>query len=639
MVRGSTRTESTRRPRGGRIWVAAFLAACMLAMAGLVVRSLTPERERRHQAEPVADRVEKAAVPQPLDAIAGRVLSAEGEPIPGARVLALKQLSTLGASLTETLAALVDIESLTGKAGVAAESVSGTDGAYLLRGLESTEYTVRVAARGFSPADVEDIPVPQSSMDLVLDRGAAVRGQVRDSAGAPVAGAVVRAYIDAETLDVFAQILARARPPVDEVQTDGNGDFELDTRCDGNYSLAVEAVGFAAAERLRQDVRPEGSAGIVFTLQPAQTIAGVVRGPDGGPVRGAKVRAARTLQSGKPYWREQVCIRFDDDSLLTDGEGRFAFEALEAGSYQLLCWHPGYQSLRVPGIRAGAAPNLLQLELKRGGRLRGRVVDAVTKGPIAGALVTASDVEDWRKDASTGEDGTYILAGLGGAGPLKPVAVSAITPGFARTRRNVTLEEGREGELDFALERTGSVSGQVVDSEGAPVSGALVLAKRTTKQSNNVEQTLGQAVTDGNGRFQLVEVEAGSDTRVRVQLREYFDSESDAFTLESGASIELPPLGLKLGASVSGKVVALDGKPIRGAIVTAVRAGEAKPDRSDAPQCATRSRGEFVIHGLASGTIDLVVAAKHCLEQRVSGVVVVVGAQREGIVVKLEGSR
>jgi len=174
---------------------------------------------------------------------------------------------------------------------------------------------------------------PARELEIHLRHGFTVEGIVRDRAGMPVAGAVLRGF--ARELDEsFLQ-----SGQFDYVSTFGYPTARSDEA--GHYRLVALPSGAAylyasSAPRRRTHVyhRPEihaetvvaGSNGDIATWDPileeGPTIAGVVTFRDGAPMVGAYV-SARNDRTGKAQ------------SLSTDGDGRFLFVNMERAPHTL----------------------------------------------------------------------------------------------------------------------------------------------------------------------------------------------------------------------------------------------------------------------------------------------------------------
>ncbi len=131
-----------------------------------------------------------------------------------------------------------------------------------------------------------------------------------------------------------------------------DGRFEIAGLCKGAYLLKVTAPGRAWAER-KVFIGPDlGPALVVFVMDQGDTIAGLVRDPDGKPIAGATVTPTRrqhyegdelryTVEGGGP---EQV---------KTDDAGRFRFAGLQEGRYLIEVKATGFKPRELEPIPAG----------------------------------------------------------------------------------------------------------------------------------------------------------------------------------------------------------------------------------------------------------------------------------------------
>jgi uncharacterized GH25 family protein len=562
--------------------------------------------------------------------ITGRVIASGGKPIGGARVLALEDLAEPGADLETILMRMIEIEKLTGVS--AAEDITQDDGTFSLCGLEIKAYTIRAVAAGYSAGEVVQIPAPRAEVEVVLQKGGDIGGTVTDvTSGGGVAEAVVKAYREVETQDVFEVIINKARPAVDSATSDASGRFLFKTLGPGLYNFAIEAQGYQDGEQLKVRVKPGDSNALAFKLKPGLRLQGVVLGPEGEPIQGAKVRASST-QANAATRKDSVSIKFDDGSVQTNEAGEYSIDTLEEGPHMVICFHQDYQTLKKNDVHVRAGMDAVDFRMTNGGRLKGTVVDKASGKPIAGARLSSSDMADLHKDAITAEDGTFVLAGL--TAGARAVSVNVVAPGYARVRRDIKVEDNREREETFELEPTGVVAGRVVTSGGDPVPNARVMARKS--QESGVEQTLATDITDKEGKFSLLNVEAGDGIWVRVKRAEFLDGMSEAFNVSAAEPVDVGDVVLQMGGSLSGVVLGADGKGLSGAMVTVAFEGETELQQGNNPQSPTNARGEFLIQGLRSGTVDLVAKASHFLETRLGGVEVKEGQVHRDIKIQLE---
>jgi hypothetical protein len=121
---------------------------------------------------------------------------------------------------------------------------------------------------------------------------------------------------------------------------------------------------------------------------------------------------------------------------------------------------------RMVDVPAGAETFTIDLELTRGASRKGRLIDAEGK-PVLGALVYGLSV-DW--DVKTLEGPEFEVIGLE---PGKPRTVSFLHKD-RRLAGSVAFEPG-DGPVEVRLAPCGSAVGRLIDPDGSPLAGAMVM--------------------------------------------------------------------------------------------------------------------------------------------------------------------
>ena len=166
-----------------------------------------------------------------------------------------------------------------------------------------------------------------------------------------------------------------------------------------------------------------------------------------------------------------------------DIAGMASLDGLPEDRWFLMVYSPGYvrhgQGITVP---QGA---VLEVALvPKTARLSGRVVDAVTSTPVAGAtvqisyLIGASEGLDGIEDpdfrpVTTGADGIFRLEPLAGAGYETRLAIS-YDGYFTERRTSAGAAPWKEALGDILLYPHARIDGQVLDVTGQPVAGQPV---------------------------------------------------------------------------------------------------------------------------------------------------------------------
>ncbi|MBL9087549.1 MAG: carboxypeptidase regulatory-like domain-containing protein, partial [Planctomycetia bacterium] len=469
-----------------------------------------------------------------------------------------------------------------------------------------------------------------SGADGGVAGGARAAGRVVDAAGAPVAGVRVRLVPD-DALLVYLGVPAAGRWSELETTTAADGTYGFEgIRPRAGYAVLFEAPGralavrsgvaFVAGERARLDD---------LALADGATVRGVVRSADGAPIAGARVGVA--LRPPNPL--QFVLARADRlpwrQALVTTGaDGRFEAAHVAEGRAVLVAEAPGHATkvvaLAVPATGAMDVPDVV-LPAADGVGGTALLADGT---PAAGARVLVTrDGGLAGYDADVGPDGAFAIAAVPpGVGP-----VFAYLPGLAP----VVTPPVRTGTLDVRVRfgASGRLAGRVVGPDGEPVPRFRVAVRsaeaETDLMGQFVENALAAAlgpveVVAADGRFDLGPLEA-RDVAVEVVADGYVKATVPKATVPPGAASAPVEVRLAREATVRGRVVDAEGRPVADASVCVQRGGVAwaAPRRAtsgvaglelpslDAPvvEVRTDADGAFGLAPDAPGAVALTVRA------------------------------
>lgn len=253
-------------------------------------------------AEP--DRVPADAGPLDTDrpagwVVFGRVQDARGAAVTGAT---LTLISTSGRQMGRTR--------------------SRADGYYELAAPTPDSYVLIASAEGRRPdastVTLGGLPV---TCDVTLDAMAGITGTVaRSDNGSPVPGARIA------VLDLRGEVLSSG-------ETDPAGRFEVGELLEGEFTVAVSALGFHPTA-VPARVSGRDTAVLDVLLRPGVRLRGVVRTRDGRPLEDAQV----TLTDA----RGEVV-----DTLTTGPDGAYTFANLDAGTYTVIATGYGPETAQV----------------------------------------------------------------------------------------------------------------------------------------------------------------------------------------------------------------------------------------------------------------------------------------------------
>lgn len=560
----------------------------LAAVDGLGSRA-SPRREDDDAPSTRAAAEERAAPAGSLLRARGRVIGEDGAPLPGVDVVLSAQGRWSSAAAVPALA--LD----GGREGYALRT--DADGTFLVEAPAPTaeELVLELAAgdllttqrvvfggirsdarRALGPGDLDLGTFELAPAGVLV-------GRVTDELGAPVAGARVRAA------------LGDLSPTLDSAVTDASGAYRLAHLPPQGVEVRVEAEGFR--DGIAKSVRAEPSAELSrrdFALVSAPTITGVVVDEQGVPLAGAKI----SLQAWEPCGPDAPGGWAHAES---DAHGRFLATLRNECRHGLRVRLDGYSPFRLGRPVRQGEPEL-RVELRELPGIALQVVDAATGRPIE-RYALHEPVESGyailnppRPDYASHPQGTTVVRARPGEAEFVVLA-----PGYHGRRWRPSSEESV-----LALTPGPRVRGRVL-REGAIVERPAIAFAGTSRMSNLDQPrtvTRGWVVGLESGAFE-VPLPAGGTYDLELYGEGPAPTRLGVEVPEEG-ELDLGDVELRAGASVSGRVVLPPFVPLQG---LEVRASDPARWRS----ATTNARGEFRLHDLPSGTIELRVQG-HLLE-------------------------
>ncbi len=454
------------------------------------------------------------------------------------------------------------------------EATTDAKGRFRLEGIGRLPQTLKARARGFGPAERSGVRSGER-VEIFLFPGATLSGTVRDDAGRPVEGAVVRAEGGG---------LWSASPPAE--RTDERGGFVMPGLEPGDYVVVA-----------RQGGRAPGIATVVVEPEAEASVQVVVS--DGGFVTGRIVDEAERGLAGRvraEAFDARGLPSFVSDLLVCDAkaDGFFAFGPLPPGTLGFGVSAPQRASRRVEASlpARGRTVDLGDVALEAGLAIRGRVADREGAG-IAGATVRAQGLAG-RAEATADADGAFVVGGL----KPGPCEVRATAPGYAPA---VAKTEAGGEALEMVMEAGGQIAGTVVDTQGRPVEEARLQARSTKEPSFDSNGFSFGMADEGEGRFVLRDVAAGTYD-LEAQATGYGTASVSNVRVAVGRTTSAGTITLGRGGVVRGTVVDADAEGIPGASVYADRDTNT---RTSDYFSQTDSTGAFEIRGVPPGRFEV----------------------------------
>jgi uncharacterized GH25 family protein len=403
---------------------------------------------------------------------------------------------------------------------------TGPDGRFrVARSSRWEEVRITITARGFLQfernQDLLDRAGDQDLGVFELDAGVVLAGRVLDADGDPVAGAAV-VRIDPGENDSFRFGGFGSKK---EIETDGEGRFELDHEEPGEYVLVVEHDDHPKG-RFPGVAPPPGSedTSLVLRLARGATIAGRIaelpRDREHVRVSAAAV-ASDSDTSGFAAMMEESGFSPDGLEGEVAADGSFRIQGLEAGrSYRVRAYVRGGFFGRVPvsdEATARAGDQEVDLLWDPGGRVTARVVDAATSAEVRDVEARyrwdEEDDDDFRNQTRKRSfaDGKVEIGELRPTAGQRMLSLLFSAPGYLDLRHDGVAVDA-DGEVDLGtirMRRAPLVRIQVVDSDGDGVSRARV---RLEPEESDEETGAGGRMRGPSSWFTLEKRSASGKT-------------------------------------------------------------------------------------------------------------------------------
>ncbi len=390
--------------------------------------------------------------------------------------------------------------------------------------------------------------------------------------------------------------------------------------------MRVASLALAACLTATPGIAAPPSKAVPAVVKPPSTkaVTGKVTGAGGKPVADATVRAmpmppragATSVRGARQDVPRAAVTK-------TDNEGAFRLEGLTTGPFMVRVEARGFAPALAQDVPAGAA---LNLRLKPGVVVAGRVVDLTTQRPVANASVTGleSDAARFGRDAAhtatTADDGTFRLSDCAPG----IVAVEAVAPARARARLDRAIarpptpgEEPSPEANTLFLQPGGRIAGRVVGRDGKPLADAIVTATGSAGSLfAMLREGRGQQTSGIDGRFEFDGLAAGNRYTVRAVKDGLASVEEGPIPVEAGTDRGDLELKLEAGASLAFRLVTSEDVPVTDVEVRLQPQGGGRRRGSafggsdvDREKIVAQGDGKFFLKALDTGTFDVTLQA------------------------------
>lgn len=366
----------------------------------------------------------------------------------------------------------------------------------------------------------------------------------------------------------------------------------------GVYRLRVEAPDAATVQLAVDRSDAARPMHLRVALPQGELLRGRVESPQGVAVGGVTV-VVRSARSGV-----ETLARSSD-------AGDFRLAGLAPGSYALWAWSP-QGAIHVAELSVPCEP--MRLALAPPCTVRGEVVDADSRAPIAGARVSAGPSTPWPDalaDATTppavraDHAGRFEIAGV----PAGRIDLRAASDGHVSQRAGPFAATTQSPPMVIELSAEASLSGRIVDPTGRALAGAELQIMPPATDATDFAALVAAAAPRSaeapsvrsapDGRFRI-----GGLADVALRLRVQAPGHATLLTgtlRPTARGTNVGDLRLRPGAIVAGRVHANDGEPAAGATVCADPVATSLAGAST----IAGSDGRFTLGPLAPGEYDV----------------------------------
>lgn len=495
---------------------------------------------------------------------AGRVIDAKGQPVSDAVLSVYRTNNLLAANFPGA------------RSRVAVTTTTAPDGTFSLDGIPFHKRPYVVVAEHDDHATSESgtflIRQGRDALDIeiVMGRGATIRGSVTAAAGVGASGPpIVNARV--ELYDAHSQNFARPaeQKPWRVVFTDALGRYQFDHVSSQAIRIKVVADGYETKELMRSWALQGGAsdAEIDFALRTGRTLTGRVTDGDGRPIEGVDLTATSLT---KEYQSTALAV--------SDANGYFLLEGLTDDYFQLRARCEGYSPTTRPKIHHTAGQ--INVVMQRQGAVEGWVTNpdgtgltsfqlALMRHRAEGEPTYMNDIRAFRKT-----DKGYFLFGEVEPGEY---VLEARADSWADTRSEpFTIDRATAdvpAQVRIRMTAGGHLVGTVFLPDGEPAVGAEVELNENGYVDSAIGRLFGSISPSGERERRVVTGEDGTYEFTAVPPKTYQVSarHPDAAPRqiddvrvreETVAGVTRQDIQLKPGAAIGGRALDEANRPI-----------------------------------------------------------------------------
>ncbi|MFS0766942.1 carboxypeptidase regulatory-like domain-containing protein [Peribacillus phoenicis] len=479
-----------------------------------------------------------------------------------------------GTALPDTIIRVID-----SFGSILAVSQTDVSGVYRIEGLDTGTYSLVVINERFQRQTlgftVESNQTVILNASLSPNPGFIVGTVSNIQQGLPISGAAVQLFPSESII------------PVAEAVTGQNGTFTIVGLEPGDYSVVATASNFGSVT-VGAVVIADGTTSVAIQLTPLPAvISGQVTDLSGNKIPNATVRVLDQNQNVV-------------GTGATDLNGNYSIGNLAPGTFTVVASAPNFGTA-LQGVTVVAAQELTGINLAlqaNPGSITGQVTNSSTAAPIAGATVAIRSLQGNSgavvQSVNTDQFGKYLAQNLAPG----VYSVTVTKSGFAQQTQTVTVASNQSAAANFALlPDTGSISGNIRDGNGNPITGGNVFIR--VFDSNGV--LIKSVTAQSDGTYGILDLAPGTYNLVAEAPN--YSASTVTTVVEANQTTALDIQLAPNPASVIGQVL-IQGMntPLQGAVVTSSVNGQL------IASTVTDVNGNFQLTNLPPGNVEIAVS-------------------------------
>ena len=360
-------------------------------------------------------------------------------------------------------------------------------GNFKFSGLDETlAYNLTATSESAGTGELERVAAGDTIVFL-LSAQSLLRGRVQNASGEAVTSFEVRAWRQNRQWEATSRSF-----------NSEDGRFSMPAK-PGLMQVEITAKGYTKTEPADAEV---GGEEVLFTLDQAAVLVGVVTDKTGTPLPDVRVRVGSNDNNNRRRWNNE-----GGQSVRTDSKGRYRFDTLAPKETTFTATLGEMSQSETTTLTQGE--NTLNFTMNVGGLLHIRLTDPEGK-PIEsdGIWFQMKGNRGWPRPEKlpSREPGLTEYAGLRAGDYTMTVTAS----GFPAIQQDITIKDG-DNEVTLQFSNGATLVGTVTSNTGAKLTGVRALLRKQDDENRWGGWGTGRNVqVDDDGAFKLGPAEPGS---------------------------------------------------------------------------------------------------------------------------------